>query len=131
MLQRGWKLYEDNKKFTTVALPVKSKGRHLEIDTAIPSAWKADEIYLDFSSGLSRTVHYVVVNDRPIGLNSSGHALPNEMRLNLYPWVKPGSVNRIELWSLPNFHTANFDIQSVTLGVLPRPDGQRKEKALR
>jgi len=91
-LTSGWRLYQDDRQFTPVALPLKARGRHLQIDASIPADWYADEIYLDFTIGLSRNLRYVVLNDHPIGLNSSGHALPNRMRINLYPWAKPGAT---------------------------------------
>ena len=117
-LQTGWKLYQDDTKFTPVDLPVKAKGRHLEIDVAIPADWKPDQIYLDFNQGLIRTLRDIVVNDRPLGFNWYGHAFPNRIRLCLYPMIKPGAVNRIELWAPVWSPTSDYDIQQVSVGVL-------------
>jgi hypothetical protein len=118
-LQGGWRLYADDTASTSVGLPVKAKGRHLEIDVTAPATWKPQEVFLDFNEGLNRALNYVVINDHPIGFNWYAHPFPNRMRLCLYPWIKPGSVNRIELWSQPGSPTADFDVQQVTLGVLP------------
>ena len=117
-LKTGWKLYQDEKKFAAAVLPLKARGRRLEIDVTIPAGWKEDEIFLDFSIGLERSLHDVVVNDHPIGMNWYTHAFPNRMRINLYPWIKPGAVNRIELWSSPTSATAKFDVENVTIGTL-------------
>jgi hypothetical protein len=40
------------------------------------------------------------------------------MRVSLYPWVKPGAVNRIELWGPAGNPKSDYDIQQVSVGVL-------------
>ena len=96
-LQADWKLYSDNQKWAPATLPLQATGRHLETDVTLPATWKRDEVFLEWE-GSDRWVYLVVVNGRSIGYNAFLHPYANIMQVNLYPYVKPGEVNRIELW---------------------------------
>ena len=72
-------------------------GRHLETDVTVPATWKKDEVFLEWE-GSERWVYLVVVNGRSIGYNAFLHPYANIMQVNLYPYIKPGEANRIELW---------------------------------
>ncbi len=96
-LREAWRLYDDNRHYRSVSLPLKAAGRHLETDVALPAQWQGKDVYLEFEVA-DRWVGILVVNGRVISYNQSLHPYPNIMQVNLYPWAKPGQTNRIELW---------------------------------
>lgn len=117
-LKQDWKLFSDNRKFVAAKVPLDAKGRHLEIDVMLPAEWKGKQVLLEFEVG-DRWVGCVVVNGRVIGYNQSLHPYPNIMQLNLYPWVKAGEKNRIELWPRTPETTARqrMIVKSVRIGT--------------
>jgi hypothetical protein len=118
-LRQGWKLYADNRKNTPATLPLKASGRHLETAVPLPEAWKGKQVFLEFEVA-ERWVGCVVVNGRVIGYNQSFHPYPNIMQINLYPWVKPGQSNRIEIWPRTPEETAKVKmiVKGVRIGVV-------------
>ncbi|HEY3415376.1 MAG TPA: hypothetical protein VGM23_00710, partial [Armatimonadota bacterium] len=114
----AWALFKDAKQSTPVTLPVKVKARHLETSVDVPATWDAKSVYLDVDLGMNRWLKFIVVNDRVIGFNWYTHPFPNRVRLNLYPWIKPGAPNRIELWMHPDAPISDLEVQRATLGTL-------------
>jgi len=47
-LRKDWKLFDDNRHFRTVAVPLEAAGRHLETDVALPAEWQGKDVYLEF-----------------------------------------------------------------------------------
>ena len=119
VLTEGWKLFSNDKDSTPATLPVKAKGRSLSIEVPVPAEWKGRDVYLDFTLG-ERDIMTVVVNGGAINYNWYGHPYPNVARVNLYPFLKPGEVNRIELWPGPGALVSDVDVVEATLGTLPR-----------
>jgi len=65
-------------------------------------------------------VGLVVVNGRAIAYNAFLHPYGNLMQVNLYPFIKPGEVNRIELWGRSPSEIAQqrMVVKSVRLGTV-------------
>ncbi len=120
-LKNGWRLFSDNQTSTTVELPFTASGRHIETDVALPASWKDREIFLEFEDG-ERCLYLVVINGRPIAYNQSLHPYANIMQVNLYPWAKPGAINRIELWprSPGEIAKQKLIVKTVRIGTVPR-----------
>jgi hypothetical protein len=120
-LSAGWKLYSDNQKWTPVNLPLEATGRHLETDVTLPAAWKGKDAFLEFEVA-DRWVGCVVINGRVIAYNGFLHPYGNIMQVNLYPWARPGEVNRIELWSYRPQEQAQqrMIVKSVRIGAVPQ-----------
>ena len=118
-LKDHWQLYSDNRHFVSADFPLQKTGRYLATDVALPAGWKKEEIFLEFEVG-DRWVGVVTVNGRPMAFNQSVHPFANIMQINLYPWAKPGEVNRIELWPLRPDETARqkMVVKSVRIGVV-------------
>jgi len=118
-LRKDWKLFDDNRHFRTVAVPLEAAGRHLETDVALPAEWQGKDVYLEFEVA-DRWVGVVVINGRAIGYNQSLHPYANIMQVNLYPWAKTGAVNRIELWPRTPEETpsARMVVRRVRIGTV-------------
>ncbi len=123
----GWRLMSDNLNGRVITLPTNDQGRYLTTTVKIPAEWAGREkdILLEFASP-SRRVSSVVVNGRPINFNQSGHPYGNIAQVPLYPWIKPGEVNTLELWpyeTIPNaagqarHEQIAIDLQEVKLGL--------------
>jgi hypothetical protein len=76
-------------------------------------------VYLEFEVA-DRWVGIVVLNGRVISYNQSLHPYPNIMQVNLDPWVKPGEVNRLELWPRTPEDTPalKMNVQRVRIGTV-------------
>ena len=63
----------------------------------------------------------VVINGHPIAFNQSLHPYGNIMQVSLYPWAKPGAINRIELWprSPEEIAKQKLIVKTVRIGTLP------------
>ena len=124
-LKSNWRLFADNQNSTAVALPLAASGRHLETDVELPASWKDREIFLELEE-TERCLFVLVINGHPIAYNQSLHPYANIMQVNLYPWAKPGALNRIELWPRASGETAQqkFAVNVVRLGTVPRPSPQ-------
>ena len=126
-LRDGWRLFDDNRRYRSVSLPLKAAGRHLETDVALPAGWQGKNVYLEFEVA-DRWVGIVVVNGRVIAYNQSLHPYANIMQVNLYPWAKPGQTNRIELWprspeETPGQWMMVDRVRIGTVGPAGRPGG--------
>ncbi|MBN1558277.1 MAG: hypothetical protein JW951_09040 [Lentisphaerae bacterium] len=121
----GWRLYTDNVTSAATELPVRAQGRFLAVAAAVPPAWQGHErdILLEFETD-SRWIGSVVVNGRPVNFNQFLHPYGEISQAPLYPWVRPGAVNTIELWpyaTIPNARgaaraaTAPLDLRHVRL----------------
>jgi hypothetical protein len=119
-LQTGWRLFADNQTSAPAELPLAASGRHLETDVQLPGTWPETGVFLEFEVG-DRCLRLVVVNGRPIAYNQYLHPYPNLMQVNLYPWAKPGQVNRIELWpdSLEAAPVRPLSVRRVQVGMVP------------
>lgn len=119
-LTAGWRLFDDNRRYRSVTLPLNATGRHLETDVALPADWRAKHVLLEFDVA-DRWVGCVVINGRVITYNQSGHPYGNVMQVNLCPWVHPGQVNRIELWPRTPADTAQvkMSVRRVQIGAAP------------
>ena len=63
-----------------------------------------------------------MINGRPIAFNQSVHPFANIIQINLYPWAKPGEVNRIERWPRTPDETARLKmtVKAVRIGTVER-----------
>ncbi|PIU92077.1 MAG: hypothetical protein COZ06_38750 [Armatimonadetes bacterium CG_4_10_14_3_um_filter_66_18] len=118
-LTADWKLYADNQKWTPATVPLDATGRYLETEVTIPATWKNDSVFLEWEVS-DRWVGLVVVNGRAIAYNAFLHPYGNLMQVNLYPFIKPGEVNRIELWGRSPSEIAQqrMVVKSVRLGTV-------------
>jgi hypothetical protein len=116
-LRTGWQLFADNQHSRPVELPLNASGRFLRAEVNIPADWPADKVELEFEVA-DKWVGCVVVNDRPITYNAFLHPYPNVMQVNLYPFIKPGQANHIELWprTLETVPTEKMVGKSVRIG---------------
>lgn len=119
-LKTDWKLFSDNQKWTAATVPLDATGRHLETDVEIPASWKKESVFLEWEVS-DKWVGFVVVNGRAIAYNAFVHPYGNIMQVNLYPFIRPGEVNRIELWGRTPADTAQqrMIVKSVRLGTVP------------
>lgn len=119
-LTTGWRLFSDNQKWTPATLPLGTSGRHLETDVALPAGWRDTSVFLEWEVS-DRWVYVVVVNGRAIAYNPFLHPYGNIMQVNLYPYAKPGQVNRIELWGRGPGEIAQqrMIVKSVRIGTVP------------
>ncbi len=124
-LKAGWRLFKDNVKSAPVELPLDAEGRHLEAEVELAADWPEDGVFLEFEVG-DRCLRLVVINGRPIAYNQFLHPYPNIMQVNLYPWAKPGQVNRIELWpdSLEAAPTRRMIVRNVRVGAVEGGEGR-------
>ena len=120
-LKNNWKFFSDNRHFAAASLPLEKTGRYLATDVALPAKWEKEGVFLEFEVG-NQWVGLVTINGRPIAFNQSVHPFANIMQINLYPWAKPGEVNRIELWPLRSDEIAKqkMVVKSVRIGVVPK-----------
>lgn len=120
-LGSGWKLFSDNRRFTRVDVPIDAEGRHLETQVHVPASWKNRDVFLEFEVA-NKWVYEVVVNGRAIGYNLFLHPFGDIMQVNLYPWIRPGETNTIELWgrSPGDIATQRMVVKSVRLGTVTR-----------
>jgi hypothetical protein len=118
-LKTGWKLFSDNQNSTPAQVPLEASGRFLQTDVNVPANWPADKIELEFEVS-DKWVGCVMVNNRAIAYNGFMHPYANIMQINLYPFIKPGQVNRIELWPRDpeNMATVKMSVKSVRIGVV-------------
>ena len=118
-LTDGWKLYSDDVHFVPSSVPTTQKGRNLATEVPIPAAWQGRQVYLVITDAHPDLKHYdrsvkdILVNDRPMSVNQVGHPFRGTMQFNITALVKPGQVNRIELWmaGIPG------EIRAVQVGV--------------
>jgi hypothetical protein len=96
-----WELVTDAHHAQSISLPGQTNGRYLTSKVKIPSDWSDQRIILQWEcepEPVRARISCVVVNGRPIFYNLNGHPYGNIFQVNLYPWIKPGQINTIELW---------------------------------
>jgi len=100
-----------------VQMPVKVMGKYLVKEVAIPSEWRNKEVYLHLDI-ISQWLRSVVVNGRLINYNSFLHPFGAISEVNLTPYIKPGEVNRIELWpaTISTFNEETMEIKAIKIG---------------
>jgi hypothetical protein len=118
-LPNDWKLFSDNRQFVATNLPVAAAGRKLEIEVTIPADWPENQVVLEFETK-GYWLGFVMVNDRPLARNAYTHPYPDIMQINLFPYVRPGQVNRIELWPREPEKTPQrlLQVERVAIGLL-------------
>jgi hypothetical protein len=98
-----WKIVGPGDENGSVTLPVSRKVQHLTCEVDVPKDWPSDRILLQWKGEMGlrgRNIALVVVNGRGIAYNSYAHPFGNIFQINLYPWIKPGERNTIQLWPL-------------------------------
>ena len=98
-----WKATGAGDENESVTLPVSHKVQHLTCEVNVPKNWPPDRVLLQWSGNMGmrdQNIAFVVVNGRGIAYNSFAHPFGNIFQINLYPWIKPGERNTIQLWPL-------------------------------
>ncbi|MBI5835068.1 MAG: hypothetical protein HZB16_22415 [Armatimonadetes bacterium] len=125
-LTAGWQVYRDNQHAAPASLPLDATGRFAGVDVDVPASWQGRNPLLEFEVG-DRWVSLIMVNGRAIGYNAFLHPFAGTMQVSLYPYLKAGQINRIELWGRsPSTAQQRMVVRRARLGTLPlAPSGER------
>jgi hypothetical protein len=120
----AWDVYgADFKVSKSVTLPGRTNGRYLQRSIDIPASWRGKSVYLRFKTA-EQWMATIVINGRPIAYNQYMHPFGTMTDVNLTPYVKYGTANRLELWphytaSVPaeSHSTVPLQVDEIVVGT--------------
>jgi len=82
---------------TPVSVPGRVQGHFLRRDVVIPAAWQGRQVWLHVETP-TQWLSCISVNGHLICYHFNMHPFGLRTDVNLTPYLKPGQVNRLELW---------------------------------
>lgn len=105
----------------TIQIPGNTRGKYLVKEVEIPAEWKGREIYLHIEIP-QQWLRSIVINGRLINYNSFLHPYGTISEVNITPYIKPGTVNKIELWpaTIATFNEEPMEVLAIKIGCEKR-----------
>ena len=117
-LSGKWKVLKgDFRGLEETELPGRARGKCLIRDIEIPEDWKGKEIYIQLEIP-QQWLRSIAVNGRLINYNSYLHPFGTISEVNITPYIKPGELNRIELWpaTIATFNEEDMEVNKIVIG---------------
>lgn len=97
-LASGWRVVaKEGAPPVNISGPPRARGLYLVRDFDAPPNWRGQTVYLEISSS-AQWLRSVLINGKPINYNGFMHPFGLWTRINLAPYLRPGS-NRLKLVS--------------------------------
>ncbi|MFZ2656021.1 MAG: hypothetical protein WAX69_13910 [Victivallales bacterium] len=118
-LKDGWSMVKAESAPVPATLPLKEELSFMEAKVNVPSDWKPEDTFIELEG---RPLFLIMVNGRPISVHG-GWPCWGRTRLCLYPHIRPGQQNIIQVW----FHggggfgkNVKIELSDARLGLMKR-----------
>lgn len=83
---------------TAMTIPGGTRAKYIERDFTVPAAWAKRQVFAHIELPQGQRMKGVVINGRPIVLNTYVHPFGLRTEINISPYLRFGQQNHIQIW---------------------------------